>query len=124
MKPRFGWIMRAGASLAISASILGLLVFGPFLLPASWFTSLLSDALGYWYSTLCWSHSVFEPIFPSTVSTYSDECHLAMLITDVVVLAAIVFAFLTVSARVLPRLQVVRGPKARNIPARGNAPGS
>ena len=57
-------------------------------------------ALDYSYPMLCWSHFIFEPLFPSHGSTYSSECHMAMLITDIIVLAAIIFVFLTVSTRV------------------------
>ena len=94
-------IRRAALSMVASVSIYSLLVLGPVLLPSSWaLTAFLVAVLGHCYWTLCWSQPFFDPLFPSRGSAPSDECYIAMLATDTLVTAALVFALLTICARV------------------------
>ena len=101
IQPSF--VRRAIASFASAILGVGILFFGPFFTP-SWlgsFSSYESDSTRlYWM--LCWSQSIWEPIFPSPPrsSAPSGACYLAMLITDVVVAAVILFAFLTLTTRI------------------------
>ena len=93
---------RAVASCLSAILSVAILFFGPLFAPA-WLRSLAgfesASARTYW--TLCWSQFIWEPIFPAPpgFSAPSAACYYAMLVTDVVVAAVVIFTFLTLATR-------------------------
>jgi len=73
-------------SLGVSAAAVLFLVYGPFVHAI--------DAYFYWM--LCWSQFFWEPIFPPLggVSAPSEKCYAAMLVTDILLLAMIIYCVL------------------------------
>jgi hypothetical protein len=88
-------IRRAFIALALGVLITGILFFVTPLLPYS----SHYDAWTYW--KLCWSQSFWISVFPSPPgsSAPSGNCYLAMLASDVIVFAIVLFAILSIKIK-------------------------